>query len=696
MDTGEPVVLVATRPADRDRTVDCLEGPVDVRHAESVEDAVETLEGAERIDCVVTAASLASGSGVELAETAADRDPAMPVLYVDDDPSVSGAEAATAAGADCYLPRSRAEDGALADRLATAVEDYDRRRQLRYERSVLEAIFQHLPLSLYVKDREGRHVAVSHAVTSGSDNPMLGRTDTEIYDEVEEGMGAAHRDDLQVIETGDPLLEAEERQRNADGSISWYRTSKHPIQADGEVDGLLGVTREVTGTKRREAELERQRWRLEQFATFASTELREPIERALAAVDRADEAEGEGFDEAALDETAASLDRVQTLVETVLELSRSGTREPEPDWLPLAETVDRVWTSLETGAATLSMTVDEDTEVYADEELFGDLLEHLLRNRLEWAGVGRWRDGLEGNEGDREHGDADTARSRAASGSPELVVGTTATGFAVGAEGAGRAAEDQEAGAGLRVAIAGDLAEAHGWDLEEAREADWVRIEGCALRPAGLAAARPEEPLPLTERGDVGGATPPGEASVETDRVTVRGGGRDLWRETTEFYGVWAPVDGAVRIEARISDFEPEDRYSRAGVGLFDPADAAAPLAVAGRQGHDGAELLGRSERGEPVVSRQLRSVEAVDGYYRIDRIGPWATIATSADGEDWRPIAHRKFASGPTAAGLVVCSHAAERRATATFEDVAVRPLSTPDVAVPEWRGEAANDGGG
>ncbi|WP_415379601.1 PAS domain S-box protein [Halosimplex sp. TS25] len=139
-------------------------------------------------------------------------------------------------------------------------ERVEREAELQRRGSLLDAVFEQLPLHIYVKDREARHVRYStaFAAESGPDlteGEIIGKTDPEVFDA--EFAEQSYEDDLHVIETGEPLVNREEYVDHAD---EWNLTTKVPWRgADGEIRGLLGVSRQITERKRRQQELEQYR-----------------------------------------------------------------------------------------------------------------------------------------------------------------------------------------------------------------------------------------------------------------------------------------------------------------------------------------------------------------------------------------------------------------------------------------------------
>ena len=136
----------------------------------------------------------------------------------------------------------------------------------------MSTILDNIPDLAWVKDAEGRYVAVNRALAAakGFDEParMIGLTDHDVHP-VE--MANAYRtDDLEVMSSLRSKL-IEEDHVNADGSVTLIETVKTALRdRDGHVAGTVGIARDITS--RRQAEADREARRAAEAANQAKSE----------------------------------------------------------------------------------------------------------------------------------------------------------------------------------------------------------------------------------------------------------------------------------------------------------------------------------------------------------------------------------------------------------------------------------------
>jgi PAS domain S-box-containing protein len=113
---------------------------------------------------------------------------------------------------------------------------------------LFNALMENITDSIYFKDRQCRLLRVSRkmAMSLGYAEPaeIIGKTDSTLFGE--EFGQKTMIDDIQVMETGKPIIGLVEGRALPNGEVNWTSTTKLPIYDEGgNVIGLLGITREI-------------------------------------------------------------------------------------------------------------------------------------------------------------------------------------------------------------------------------------------------------------------------------------------------------------------------------------------------------------------------------------------------------------------------------------------------------------------
>jgi diguanylate cyclase (GGDEF)-like protein/PAS domain S-box-containing protein len=122
---------------------------------------------------------------------------------------------------------------------------------------VLATLMENTADSIYIKDRQCRlwRISKKMAIDLHVADPaeVYGKTDVELFGE--EFGEKTMQDDLQVMETGLPIIGLIERYINKEGETNWTSTTKFPLRDNqGQIIGLLGITREINELKDSETE----------------------------------------------------------------------------------------------------------------------------------------------------------------------------------------------------------------------------------------------------------------------------------------------------------------------------------------------------------------------------------------------------------------------------------------------------------
>lgn len=145
-------------------------------------------------------------------------------------------------------------------------------------------------------------------------------------------------------------------------------------------EAMIAASREKTLANRAEA-LQRQNEQIEQFAGLVAHDLRNPLAGAVGSLEMARETnDPEWFDRA-----EQSVDRMDALIDELLDITRDNREEIEAHTLSLASTVEEAWSYVDTPEATLSVG-DDLGRIHADETRLLQLLANLFRNSVEHAG----------------------------------------------------------------------------------------------------------------------------------------------------------------------------------------------------------------------------------------------------------------------------------------------------------------------
>lgn len=137
-------------------------------------------------------------------------------------------------------------------------ESQQKEKQLAESQFTLQAIVDHFPGAIFWKDKNLRFLGCNKvfAKMMGASSPseLLGKSDLDLPSVPQSD--AYRRDDLEVLKSGTPKLNIEDRKLSADGIEHWSLTSKVPIRNESnEVVALLGMVEDVTASKKKEADM---------------------------------------------------------------------------------------------------------------------------------------------------------------------------------------------------------------------------------------------------------------------------------------------------------------------------------------------------------------------------------------------------------------------------------------------------------
>ena len=136
---------------------------------------------------------------------------------------------------------------------------------LAEEQSLLDALLDNLPDSIYFKDAESRFIRISRALANsfGLSDPAqaVGKSDFDFFTEAHARQ--AYEDEQEIIRTGQSVSK-EEMETWTDRPDTWVLTTKMPLRDhERKIIGTFGISKNITERKRMEAELLREKQFLE-------------------------------------------------------------------------------------------------------------------------------------------------------------------------------------------------------------------------------------------------------------------------------------------------------------------------------------------------------------------------------------------------------------------------------------------------
>jgi PAS domain S-box-containing protein len=237
---------------------------IGVRTATSAADAAATLaERGDAIDCVVSDYDMPGRNGVEFLETVRADRPNLPFILYTGKGSEEIASDAISAGVTDYLQKESGTEQytVLANRITNAVESHrsqraltERNRELRrYERMI-----NSMQEAACIYDEDGRYVVVNEYLAE-----WYGTTRADLEGEAS-NLIPLIEDERAADDPFRALFEGRRQRLNGQvesefpghgHAVVEYRLT--PLLIEGDVEGVVGVARDVTERTERERELER-------------------------------------------------------------------------------------------------------------------------------------------------------------------------------------------------------------------------------------------------------------------------------------------------------------------------------------------------------------------------------------------------------------------------------------------------------
>jgi two-component system sensor histidine kinase/response regulator len=272
------------------------------------------------------------------------------------------------------------------------------------ERTLMDILMDTIPDRIYFKDSDSKFIRVNKAMAKrhGMSDPKIveGHTDFDLFSN--EHALQAFNDELEIMKTGNPILNLEEKETFSDGSLKWAQTSKMPLyNKEGNVFGTFGISRDITMRKLNEekinlyvGELKELNATKDKFFSIIAHDLKNPFNNIL------------GFSELLREEVRDNdLDAIEQysnliyssahqtfrLLENLLDWANThrGHMIFCPEKLSLNEIVADVTDTLQQFAEKknieLKNNITDDTIVPADKNMLKSIFRNLISNAIKFT-----------------------------------------------------------------------------------------------------------------------------------------------------------------------------------------------------------------------------------------------------------------------------------------------------------------------
>ena len=128
-------------------------------------------------------------------------------------------------------------------------------KALQHEKHLLHTVMDNVPDLIYFKDLQSHFTRINVALARefGLCSPIeaVGKSDHDIFSA--ERADEFYKDEQEIIRTGTPMVDKEEKLLWPSGRVTWMSTTKMPFRdSNGNIIGTFGISRDITARKQAE------------------------------------------------------------------------------------------------------------------------------------------------------------------------------------------------------------------------------------------------------------------------------------------------------------------------------------------------------------------------------------------------------------------------------------------------------------
>jgi PAS domain S-box-containing protein len=289
--------------------------------------------------------------------------------------------------------RKRVEDALQKVHDELEIQVQERTAALSQANALLQMLLDHMPDHIYFKDAQSRFIrnSRSQAEALGLSDPAeaVGKSDFDFFPHAQ----VSYEKEQEIIRSGKPLIDQEERVVWPSGEETWVSSTKVPLfDPQGKIIGTFGISRDITERKQSEValqktklELEAANKELEAFSYSVSHDLRAPLRSV------------DGFSQARLEDYGAvlppearnflerirnSAQRMAELIDDLLDLSRVTRAPLKRVSVDLSKLAENTAAELKRNDAdrTVRFIIASNLRAEGDPHLLQIVLENLMNN----------------------------------------------------------------------------------------------------------------------------------------------------------------------------------------------------------------------------------------------------------------------------------------------------------------------------